>query len=380
MGRELIVDIRKSFPHGAELDISFRTDLGFTVLFGRSAAGKTVTLSAIAGLLRPDQGTVKLGGTVFFDSDKKVDLKPQERNIGFVFQSYALFPHKTVAENIELALKARPRKAGLSEKEDLIEELGISDVLGRYPSQLSGGQQQRAALARALITGPDLLLLDEPFSALDAPVRDRLRSLIKNVQKRHNVPVLMITHQPFEAYYLAEDLVVIENGRVSQQGVPEEVFYRPMTGSVARLVGMKNIFSGKVQEINGEILKIATGSMLIEAEASNETRSLGLFKSHDEVEWCIRPEDVMILRRDQPVKNAVRENQLEVTVLEVERYGPTWEMLLAAGSDLRIKASVPAHSGKMLELTEGACITISLKRQSIHVIPAAKLAKGASEV
>lgn len=406
----LEISIRKQFPKGAKLDISFETDAGFTVLFGRSGAGKSVTLASIAGLTRPDSGRISVGGRVFFDSADKVNVRPQDRRVGYVFQHYALFPHLTVAQNIEIGLKygqGRKRRDGgepgqrqggdagqvaaadnqggalgsqggqqpvpAMKLDELIDELGIASLMDRRPDQLSGGQQQRVAIARALSGQPDILLLDEPFSALDAPVRDRLRSLVRRIQQRHGFQVLLITHQPFEAYNLAEKLIVIENGSVVQQGTPDSVFYRPDKVSIARLVGVKNIFDGEIVALTDDHIKILASGVTFEADVPGNLRALeGAARAlsiGDKITWCIRPEDVMILRGDRPhQKEAVRENQLGGVITEAEKHGPTWELLFVGENGMPLKIQVPAHAGEMLGAAPGVRVGVSLKRKSIHVI------------
>ncbi len=371
----LSVNIQKKFSSGAKVNIEFATDARFTVLFGRSGAGKTVTLSSIAGLLSPDSGMIRIEDRTYFDSAQGIDLRPQDRRVGFVFQSYALFPHMSVADNIDISRKeaekwgrpktAAPRREPV-DRDEVIIELGIHDLLNRRPEELSGGQKQRVALARALLRDPDLLLLDEPFSAVDAPVRDRLRGLVKEVCKRHDIPVLLITHQPFEALNLADELVIVESGEVVQQGEPEQVFFHPRTVSIARLVGTKNIFQGRIDSIEEGRVRFTADGEMFEADLPEGGIKL---RVGDELTWAIRPENVMILRSDRPVKDAVRENQLAGTIIDISRNGPSWDVIVRTTKGLQLKVQLPRHAGRQLKLEEGGEIRMSLKRDTIHVIP-----------
>jgi molybdate transport system ATP-binding protein len=205
-------------------------------------------------LQRPKHGYIAIDRQVLFDSQAKIDLAPQARHVGYVPQRYALFPHLTVEQNIRFALPASKfwsRVTGKSAAHkarigDLLTALELQDLARRYPGNLSGGQQQRVALARALAAEPRLLLLDEPFNALDASVRERLRDALKSFQRRFAVPIVLVTHDHTEVQQLADTVIVMQHGRVEQIGSVEQVFFAPRTADVARLVGQRNIFGGYV--------------------------------------------------------------------------------------------------------------------------------------
>lgn len=215
------VDIEKrlrSKGRSFTLHAAFRSDEEFVVLFGPSGAGKTLTLQSIAGLLTPDAGTIVLKERVLFDSKSGINIPPQHRNIGYVFQDYALFPHITVFQNIGFGL---PKKwwhplssADKSKIRKLLDLFELTSLESSFPADLSGGQRQRVALARALIRSPELLLLDEPFSALDTLLRVKLREELLKLQARFKVPVVMITHDPEDIRVFAETLVTYEAGQV----------------------------------------------------------------------------------------------------------------------------------------------------------------------
>jgi len=215
------VDIEKTLSsHGRRffLKAAFSSQEGFVVLFGPSGAGKTLTLQSIAGLITPDSGRIELRGSALFDSKSGINIPPQRRNIGYVFQDYALFPHLTVFENVGFGLRrtwlqplSRPHRSKVDEFLDIFE---ITHLAASFPFDLSGGQRQRVALARALIRNPELLLLDEPFTALDTLLRTKLRDELLAIQARFKVPVVMITHDPEDIRVFAETLVTYETGRV----------------------------------------------------------------------------------------------------------------------------------------------------------------------
>ncbi len=209
---------------GGEMTLRLELELQkgeLVTLYGESGAGKTSTLRMLAGLLVPDRGRIAVGGQTWFDSDRKVNLKPQERNLGFVFQDYALFPHMTVRENLEYGLKQRSDSALVPHLMDMV---ALSDLQDRKPDTLSGGQKQRVALARALAGKPELLLLDEPLSALDAKIRTKLQDAILALHREFGLTTLLISHDLGEIHKLSDRVLELEGGRVLRQGSPEQLF------------------------------------------------------------------------------------------------------------------------------------------------------------
>ena len=206
---------------------SFEADDEMVVLLGPSGSGKSLTLRAIAGLLTPDRGRIEVPDGVVFDSEHRVNLTPQRRNVGYVVQNLALFPHLSVAENIGFAIDAWPREERRQRVGELITMLGLDGLEARLPHQISGGQQQRVALGRALAAGPRILLLDEPFTALDAPIRNALRREVARLRRQLGLLALFVTHDLQEAYALADRIAVYDQGEVLQCGPREEVFGSP---------------------------------------------------------------------------------------------------------------------------------------------------------
>lgn len=219
---QLEVDIEKclrSRDREFRLALRFASDAGVTVLYGPSGAGKTVTLHAIAGLIRPDHGEVRIDKVVWFSSAKKIDVPTRRRGVGFVFQEYALFPHLTVVDNVAFAKNSRRKGDGTERAcenrlQELMAEFELTGLAHAFPAQLSGGQRQRVALARALAARPHLLLLDEPFAALDAPLRGRLRAELLAVRTRFGVPMVVITHDPEDVAALGGHAIHIQGGRI----------------------------------------------------------------------------------------------------------------------------------------------------------------------
>ncbi len=226
------------------LDVHFRTGCRRVAVLGPSGAGKSLLLKALAGLVQPAKGRLTIGAHTLFDTAEGVWLRPDERRIGYVPQHFALFPHMTVWQNVLFATNATA--GDIDRAADVVRLLGLEALSEHYPSQLSFGQQQRAALARALVRQPDYLLLDEPFASLDTPFRLHLRRELLRILRRLDLSVVLVTHDPQEAYELVEEVIVIDAGRVLQQGRREEVFGSPSSALVAKLLGFRNTFRGQV--------------------------------------------------------------------------------------------------------------------------------------
>jgi molybdate transport system ATP-binding protein len=231
----LSVAVKKAF--GAfTLDVSWHIGSELAVLFGYSGAGKSLTLQMIAGLVRPNAGSIVLNERPLFDSSARIDLAPQQRSFGYVFQDLALFPHMTVEENILFGGHGIGQEERRERVNMMISRFRLSGLEKKRPSEISGGQKQRVAFARALIRHPDALLLDEPFSALDAPLRVEMRELLRDIRREFMIPVVLVTHDWQEAMSLADRLIVYGGGRVLQSGTAAEITQHPANNAVSDLV------------------------------------------------------------------------------------------------------------------------------------------------
>lgn len=234
------VKIKKSFKD-FELNEDFRTDKKSLGILGASGCGKSMMLKCIAGIETPDYGRIVLDGRVLFDSEKKINLSPQKRKIGFLFQNYALFPTMTVLKNVESGIEEKDRKKREQKARALIEQIGLKGLENRYPDQLSGGQQQRAALTRMLAAEPEMILLDEPFSALDAYLKDALLQEMKGILEHFQGHVMIVSHNREELYRLCGEMAVMDDGQILRIDTVKAVFDRPEFVQAARLTGCKNI-------------------------------------------------------------------------------------------------------------------------------------------
>ena len=238
--KSLKVNIQKKLKE-FDLDIDFELKKGRLGILGPSGCGKSMTLKSIAGIVDPDKGIISLNAgeeTIYFDSSNKVNLKPQKRNVGYLFQNYALFPNMTVEENIACGLSKDDDEKIVS---DMIKRFHLGGLENRYPRQLSGGQQQRVALARIMAYGPDVILLDEPFSAMDAFLKEQLRIELVNLLRDFDGFSIMVTHDRDEAFQFCDELIVLDKGKVIAKGDTYEIFENPGKVQVARLTGCKNI-------------------------------------------------------------------------------------------------------------------------------------------
>ncbi|HAP31797.1 MAG TPA: ABC transporter [Firmicutes bacterium] len=236
----LIVDIERNLP-GFRLTVSLKTGSGTLGLLGPSGSGKSMTLRCIAGLERPTAGRISLAGQVLFDAAKGINLPPQRRRIGFLFQHYALFPNLTVSGNIAMGLRGIGRKEQAGIIGEMVALVKLEGLENRYPRQLSGGQQQRAALARALAPRPQVLLLDEPFSALDNHLRGEMEQEVAVLLGNFHGAAVFVSHNTEEVYRLCPDLLVLENGKVTAVGPREGIFSNPPTLAIARMMGCQNL-------------------------------------------------------------------------------------------------------------------------------------------
>lgn len=266
------------------LKVAFETDTsdGILGILGASGCGKSMTLKCIAGIETPDQGRIVLNGRTLFDSGRKINLRVQERKVGYLFQNYALFPNMTVGENIEIAASGSKHEKS-RQAEQYLKLLQIEELKNHFPGRLSGGQQQRAALARILVSNPDVLMLDEPFSALDYYLKENLQIELLEILKRYRGDILMVTHSRDEIYRFCEKMYVLSEGELVTSGQTKEVFKNPRTVAAAKLTGCKNIVA--VNRISDHTLQVEEWDVRLELETKipDHVTHIGI-RAHDFIE------------------------------------------------------------------------------------------------
>ena len=357
---QLTADFRKEFLRGPVIEgqLSLPTrEFSVTVLFGPSGCGKTTWLRCLAGLERPSAGRIQFESEVWFDAQQRRQVTPQARQVGYLFQNLALFPHLTVAQNIAFT---DPR-SGLAQNRDrwgaYLQRFELEGLESRYPHQLSGGQQQRVALARTLFSRPRLLLLDEPLSALDVGMRDQVRHELRHILAEFAIPVVLVTHDRTEAIALGDQMVVISGGRVLQQGTVPEVFARPANAETARIVGMETILAGEIQGIENGLALVRVGARQLLAVAPDPVER--------EVHVCIKGEDVMLLRGGTN-QLSVR-NHLPARVCWLSPEGALVRVGLDCGFDLT--ALITRAACEELQVQPGAELTALVKAPAVHLLP-----------
>ncbi|HEY4135354.1 MAG TPA: ABC transporter ATP-binding protein [Alphaproteobacteria bacterium] len=337
--------------HGLNLQI--RQGEFFTLL-GPSGCGKTTSLRLIGGLEKPDGGSISVGGECLASPTERHFVNPEKRNMGMVFQSYALWPHMTVFENVAYPLKLRwMKKAVIRQKvEEALALVGLAGLGDRPTPALSGGQQQRVALARALVFSPRVLLLDEPLSNLDAQLRDDMRKELKALQERLGLTVVMVTHDQTEALSLSHRLAILNQGRLEQVGTPEEVYHRPATSFARDFLGKMFALSGKVTARSSGRIDVQLGGAdapVLAVERFNAaTDGLDAMTAAD-IMVAIRPEQIAVTDR-APAK---RENVLPATVRSAQFLGDCYEYHMAIGAEERtlvLPASHIFHAGQQVYL------------------------------
>jgi len=355
MDRALTFELARRFPGGPA--IRARAELPaeggpVTVLFGPSGAGKTTVLRALAGLDRPDAGRIAFGGETWLDTARGIEVPPQRRRVGLLFQEHALFPHLTVRANVSYGLGGLPRAARAARVEEALALAGVGpELVARRPSALSGGQRQRVALARALAPSPRLLLLDEPLSSLDAPAREELRSALRHAIRAAGAPALVVTHDRVEALALGDRVAVIAGGPV------QEVFAAPRDEAVARIVGTENVLPVRVAGRREGLALLRAGPVELVAV---DPGGLG------EEAWAlVRGEEIVL--EEAPGAPSSARNLLAGTVTGRADEGPLVRVRLDCGVPL--VALVTRASADALAIAPGKRLAALVKAPAVKLVP-----------
>ncbi|MEO8449861.1 MAG: ABC transporter ATP-binding protein [Gemmatimonadota bacterium] len=372
----LELSIRKSLGDFA-LDVAWASEGEVVCLFGASGSGKSLTLQCLAGLTRPDAGTITVAGRCLFDHERGINVRPQERHLGYVFQGYALFPHLTVEANIAFGLFDRPASERRRRAGELIEQLGLGPAATLKPGQLSGGQQQRVALARAIAPEPALLLLDEPFSALDAPLRRQLREEVGAIIRRYAKATVIVTHDLAEAFQLADRIVIYDRGRVVQTALRDDIIAAPASEHVARLLGFRNVLRGRVQAVDADLVSLEWHGQILTAPIPPST---GPLSAGQEVTFFVRPEHIRFVPKDRPPRRDGRMNRLRASIVDRADLGASYSLRLAVEGPDRataelLEVDVPRLVYQLLGLNRDPHWEIAIQPSAIQLVSGASSRK-----
>jgi len=361
----LNVQIRKQFrsngtqPFALDVAISFAP--GFTVLFGPSGSGKSTLLDCIAGLQRPDSGEIRLGEIKFFDAAGNLSLPPQRRELAYVFQSLALFPHLSVEQNIRYGLDKLPASEQSERAQNIAKTFRIGNLISRRPAELSGGEKQRVALARALVTRPRVLLLDEPLTGLDSALRRSILEDLHAWNEANRIPILYVTHNREEVDAIGERVVTLANGRVQESGAPRVVLDAPRSVELAHAAGFENVLPAVVVEHRSAdgVMRVSLDRAACELEIP-----LGDAEPGSEVRIAIRAGDILVATEAPHFLSA--RNVLPGTIESVETRGTMVALRVKAGSIFHVHVTPGAV--RTLDLSPGLLVWLAIKTHSCHLV------------
>lgn len=362
----LSVTLRQDGP--IPLDVSLSCGANEIVaLVGPSGSGKTTILRSVAGLYRPRHGRIEHNGDCWFDTGSGQCWPAQRRRVGLVFQDYALFPNLTVSGNVEAALGHLPRGERAARAMALLDQVNMGGLGARWPEQLSGGQSQRTAVARALARDPTILLLDEPFSAVDQVTRRRLQGELLILHRNIAAPVIFVTHDLREASNIASRMAVLHRGSILQMGPPPEIFAYPASPTVARLLDLPNLFEGVVRGTGND----GRTTILEWCGQSIEARANSGVAAGDKVHWMVPQSSVILHRRGRPSRGE-RENPVSGSVEDTLVFGDQTTILLRAdfAPELPLTFTISTHAARRNGIERGVNATVSLISDDIHIMTA----------
>lgn len=349
------------------LDVNLTCQAGeLLALVGPSGSGKTTIMRAIAGLYQPESSKIVCQNEVWQDSTNNFFLATHQRHVGLVFQNYALFPHMSVANNVLQALSYLPKHQRYQQALELLKKVHLDGLEHRYPKTLSGGQQQRVAVARALARTPKVLLLDEPFSAVDQVTRRKLYRELLILRQSLAIPMILVTHDLEESSLLADSIALLHKGKILQTGAPKFVASHPKTATIARLMDQQNLFTAEVVSHNDQTNKTVLSWRGIFLESNYQPQ----FAINEAVCWMIQSANVLLHRQDRP-SNGDKENPLQGEVVEYLENNGLAILLIEVDPHLKtnISMNVPLHVAKRNNLSLHKKIGISLLSEGIHIMP-----------
>jgi molybdate transport system ATP-binding protein len=365
--------IRKSFPSAQcefSLDVEFSAAPGFTILFGPSGSGKTTLLDCVSGLTTQEAGKIAVAQRVLFDSAARINVSVPKRNVGYVLQDLALFPHLTVKQNTEYGLASLPHSVREQRVAAILREFRIDHLKQQRPAQISGGERQRLALARTLVTDPCMLLLDEPLAALDAATKSKILDDLRRWNQAHGVPILYVTHSREEVIALGERVLVLDHGRIIAQGTPHQVLSAPLQETVAQLAGFENIFDATVESVHED-----RGTMtcrLLNAESANKILSNNVLletpliraEIGSQLRIGIRAGDIL-LAIVKPEGLSAR-NIIAGRIISLQRRDMIISARVNCGAEMEVYLTLAARDA--LQLKTGCEVWLVVKTHSCHLM------------
>ena len=357
----LTASIRARLSRDFVLDVAFTAPPGITMLFGASGSGKTTLLRCLAGLRRPDDGTITIGDRVVFDAGRGVDVPVRHRGLGYVFQTLALFPHMTVEENLHYGVAELDLAVRRERTQSIAASFKIAHLLHRKPGEISGGERQRTALARSLVTNPRLLLLDEPLSALDHATKSRIIEDVRVWNAARGLPILYITHSHREVFTLGECVIALRDGKILAEGTPQDVLETPAHEPLAQLAGFENFFDARVMTIrpDGGTMHCRLVGGAAELEVPLARTVVGA-----DVRVAVRAGDIL-LATEAPRGLSAR-NVLEGTITSIQREGATMILIVQAGA--RFEVHLTPDACESLRLTPAGRVWLVIKTRSCRIV------------
>lgn len=357
----LSVQVRKRLSPHFLLDLAFDATPGVTIVFGESGSGKTTLLRSVAGLTQPDAGRIAIGDRALFDGRAGVHVEPPQRRVGFVFQHLALFPHLTAGDNIAYGLT----RLSPGERRDRVAAIAgsfrIDHLLGRRHGEISGGERQRVGLARSLVTDPDILLLDEPLSALDHRTQSRIIADLRLWNEARRIPILYVTHSQREVFALGERVLMLENGRIVADGTPEQVMDYPAHDSVAQLAGFENLLDAVVVQRRPDagVMVSRLSGTTVDLETPLSDVAVG-----QPLRVAIRAGDILIAT--EPPRGLSARNQLPGTIASLSRQGAFVRAEVSIG--VPVEVHVTPMATEHLGLRRGSQVWLVVKTHSCHLV------------
>ena len=359
----LEVRVRSRLSRRFQLDVAFTAAPGTTIVFGASGSGKTTLLRLVAGLQAPDEGRIAIDGRVVADTGARVHVAPPERRVGFVFQHLALFPHLTAAENIGYGLSRLPAPERDARTRAIAASFGIAHLLGNRPAAISGGERQRVGLARALVTDPDVLLLDEPLSALDHETQSRIIADLRTWNDRRRIPILYVTHSQREAFALGERVLLLRGGAIAADGTPDAVLNAPSQDSVAQLAGFENLLDAVVVERRPDagVMVVRLAGIAVDLETP-----LMSFEAGQRIRVAIRAGDILVATEHPRALSA--RNIVAGTIGALSRQGAVVRLEVNVGVPIEVHVTPTATAA--LNLQTGREVWLVIKTHSCHPVSA----------